>query len=145
MFNRQNQSKIDSATKSNNKLAQVRRLLVFQLKLGFDALRDILLSPLSIVLTVIDLIEGKSGKDSHFEKLLRFGRRTERRINLFNQHDKDKGRVKTVDSVVEQIEDIIVKEYREGELSAKARVALEKSVSNIRKVSAKKKEGPSSF
>ncbi len=145
MIRNQNQSKIERSNDNKGKLYQLRRLLVFQLKLGFDALRDILLSPLSIILTLIDLIEGKTGKDSHFEKLLQFGRKTERRINLFNQHDKDRSRVRTVDTVVEQIEDIIVKEYREGELSAKARSALEKSVSNIRKSAVKKKEGPSSL
>ena len=35
----------------------LRRLLVFQLKLAVDALRDILLSPVSIICTIIDFFE----------------------------------------------------------------------------------------
>ena len=41
----------------------VRRLLIFQVKLAADALRDILLSPISIVASLIDLTQGRKGKD----------------------------------------------------------------------------------
>ncbi|WP_144393146.1 hypothetical protein [Pleionea sediminis] len=129
---------VDNNSKQTEKSAksvghQVRRLAVFQLKLAADALRDILLSPASIFLTLIDIFEGKRDKDSHFNKLLAIGRKTERRINLFNQHDNDVDKVQTVDSLVEQLESIVVKEYKGGELSSKARTTLEKTLKKLRK------------
>ncbi|WP_196138452.1 hypothetical protein [Aliikangiella sp. G2MR2-5] len=105
----------------------VRRLLLFQLKLALDALRDILLSPVSIVATLLDLAQKKHGKNSHFEIMLKLGRESERRINLFDQNRASK-QSKTVDSVLKQVEDILVKEYKEGGISEKARSALEKSL-----------------
>ena len=125
---------------------QLKRLGVFQIKLGLDALRDILLSPLSILLTLMDLAEKNRPGNSHFNKLLAFGRRTERRINLFNQHDKNveetesEQNVQTVDSLVSQIEDIVKKEYKQGELSMRAKSALEKTVKLARRKNAEKSD-----
>ncbi len=115
-----------------DKINALKKLGVFQLKLAVDALRDILLSPLSLICTLIDLVEGRTGKDSHFEKLLHFGRRTERKINLFNQHDNEPGRGQTIDSLINQVESIIVKEYTEGQMSAKAKGAIEKTIQVIK-------------
>ena len=42
----------------------VRKLIFFQIKLALDAIRDILLSPISIVATLLDLVQGRKGKDS---------------------------------------------------------------------------------
>ena len=73
--------------KMDNLWPQVRRLLVFQLKLYIDAFRDIFLSALSLGAFLIDLIQQNMGPDSYFERVLKFGRGTERAINLFNQYD----------------------------------------------------------
>lgn len=100
-----------------------RRLVIFQLKLTVDALRDILLSPVSIICSIIDLMDKNKGKNSYFEKLMVFGRDTEKRINLFEQHrDSDS----TIDSVLSQVEDIFRKEYKDKELSKKTLSAIEK-------------------
>lgn len=120
------------APSQQDKINALKKLGIFQLKLAVDALRDILLSPLSLICTLIDLMEGKAGKDSHFEKLLRFGRRTERKINLFNQHDNDPEKGQTIDSLINQVESIIVKEYTEGQMSAKAKGAIDKTIQVIK-------------
>ncbi len=104
-----------------------KRLLIFQFKLFLDALRDLLLSPVSVVATVIDLVEKNNGKQSYFEMLLKIGRESDRRINLFEQHKTIK-RAKTVDQVMQQVEEVLIKEYQNGEISNKARVAIEKSL-----------------
>ncbi len=124
---------------SISKGGQIKRLLTFQLKLAVDALRDIVLSPLSLLFTIMDMIEGRSGRDSYFHQLLRFGRITERRINLFDQHSRQRGH--TVDSVVEQVEEIIKKEYTEGELSSKAKSAIEKTLAVVKAKAIKKDKG----
>jgi len=82
----------------------VRRLLIFQLKLALDALRDILLSPVSILATLVDFLSGRQGDNSYFEMLLKLGRISERHINLFEQHQDNS---QTVDTVVHQFEAVV--------------------------------------
>ncbi len=84
---------------------QLRKFLVFQIKLYIDALRDILLSALSLGAFFVDLVQQNGGPDSYFEKVLQFGRGTERSINLFNQFDAQERGVRSVDSVIEEVEE----------------------------------------
>ncbi|PCJ26620.1 MAG: hypothetical protein COA96_04690 [SAR86 cluster bacterium] len=92
---------------------QVRKLLVFQIKLYIDAFRDIILSALSLGAFLIDLVQQNEGPDSYFERVLGFGRHTERTINLFNNYDRDKGG-KNVDSILDEVEDKIRKNVRDA-------------------------------
>ncbi len=101
-------------THKQNRSQAIRRLIVFQFKLMLDALRDIALSPVSLVLSIIDIVKGQNGKNSHFEKLMVFGRNTERKINLFEQHSSG-----SVDTILAQVENVIVKEYKDKHLSKK--------------------------
>ena len=118
------ESKADSKQTANSKQDNhpVRRLLTFQVKLAVDAFRDIALSPVAIIATVIDLVEGRQGGSRLFEKLMKFGRVSEKHINLFDQHKYGN---RTVDSVLSQVEDILVNEYKNGDISAKAKAAIE--------------------
>ena len=90
--------------------AKLRRLLVFQFKLYVDALRDFLLSFLSFWAFLLDVILNKSGEDSHFERVLKLGRRSERAINLFNQHSPEEQEKHSVDGLIREVEDRIRKE-----------------------------------
>lgn len=84
---------------------QLRKFGVFQLKLYIDAFRDILLSMLSLGAFIIDLVQQNDGPDSYFEKVLGFGRRTERSINLFNQFDAQERGDRSIDSILDEVED----------------------------------------
>lgn len=84
---------------------QLRKFLVFQIKLYVDAFRDILLSALSLGAFIIDLVQQNEDEDSYFERVLRFGRGTERSINLFNQFDADERGERSVDSVIDKVEE----------------------------------------
>lgn len=84
---------------------QLRRLLVFQLKLYIDAFRDILLSPLSAIAVLLDVLQNNDEQESHFSRVLRWGRRTERAINLFEQHDLHGQDRNTVDGLIRDVED----------------------------------------
>lgn len=84
---------------------QLRKFVVFQIKLYIDAFRDILLSALSLGAFIIDLIQQNDGSDCYFEKVLRFGRGTEKSINLFNQFDATERGERSVDSIIEEVED----------------------------------------
>lgn len=84
---------------------QLRKFIVFQIKLYVDAFRDLLLSALSLGAFIIDLLQQNNGPDSYFEKVLKFGRSTERSINLFNQFDAQERGAPSVDSVIEEVEE----------------------------------------
>ena len=58
-------------------------VLVFQFKLAADGLRDVLLSPVSLVSALIGLLAGGDEPDRYFRRVLRLGRRSEVWINLF--------------------------------------------------------------
>lgn len=103
----------------------LKRLLIFQLKLALDALRDFALSPVALIATLADMMLHRSENNSYFAQLMRFGRETDFHINLF-EHKRRKKR--TFDKVVEQVEALLIKEYQDGELSAKAKAAIEKSL-----------------
>jgi len=94
----------------------LRKLLMFQLKLAVDAFRDILLSPVAIVCTILDFVNKKEDDNSYFEKLMIFGRNTERKINLFEQHSDDDT---NIDAILNQVESVIVREYQDSTLSKK--------------------------
>ena len=111
---------------------QLRMLLVFQFKLYIDALRDLLMSPLSVVVFIIDVIQGNRGESSLFEALLKFGRRTEKAINLFGQHDVNDENYRGIDSVLMQVEDAVRREYSDGSVSTNARESIENSLGKLR-------------
>jgi len=95
-----------------------KRLIIFQLKLALDAMRDILLSPISIVCTLLDLSQkNNKNQPGYFDKLMMLGRNTEKKINLFEQHRPGDS---TVDSVLSQVESVVMNEYKNKNLSSKA-------------------------
>ncbi|MEX2470022.1 MAG: hypothetical protein WD396_09720 [Pseudohongiellaceae bacterium] len=81
---------------------QLRRFLIFQLKLYVDAFRDLALSLLSVPAFVLDVVLQSHGPGSYFERVLQLGRRSERMINLFEQHDP--AAEPGVDRVIEEME-----------------------------------------
>lgn len=61
------------------------RLIVFQLRLAADALRDLIMSPLSIAAFILDTLIQPPREQSFYQKLMLFGRHTDRWINLFEE------------------------------------------------------------
>ena len=69
----------------------IRDMLVFQVKLAMDAIRDLFLSPVSIICGLIDIFKGHSLSQSYFHKLMIFGRQTDFWLNLFGNHNDGVG------------------------------------------------------
>lgn len=82
-----------------------RHLLVFQVKLAADALRDFLLSPISVLVFLIDAIRKPKLEDSLYLRLMVLGRKSDQVINLFDEH-KDKGHF-TVDEAIEELAELL--------------------------------------
>jgi hypothetical protein len=83
----------------------LRHLLVFQLKLAADALRDFLLSPLSVVAFALDVVRKPRVENSLYLRLMLLGRRSDRVINLFDDHRDSDGF--TIDRAVDELEEIV--------------------------------------
>lgn len=66
----------------------VRDLLIFQLKLVLDGLKDMVLIQLSIVAVVIDLVLGKPGGPLLFYRLLRCSERFDLWLSLHGAADR---------------------------------------------------------
>jgi len=61
----------------------VRDVVVFQIKLGLEALLDLTLIPVSLAAAALDLLLGNWRQPRWFHAVLRFGERCERRIDLW--------------------------------------------------------------
>ncbi len=61
----------------------VRDVVVFQIKLGMEAVLDITLIPVSLAAAGLDLLLGNWRRPKWFHAVLRFGERCEHRINLW--------------------------------------------------------------
>ncbi len=92
----------EDSTAEVTRAQALRHLVVFQLKLAADALRDLLLSPISILVFVLDAIRNPTLENSLYLRLMLLGRQSDRMINLFDEH-KDAGHY-TVDQAVEELE-----------------------------------------
>lgn len=82
-------SYIVSSPRKTGPLTGLRHLLIFQFKLGADALRDLLMSPVSILMFLLDLILRPPQEQSYHEQLMKFGRKTDRWINLFGEYSEE--------------------------------------------------------
>jgi|AntAceMinimDraft_12_1070368.scaffolds.fasta_scaffold27979_2 hypothetical protein len=105
----------------------LRDVLVFQGKLALDGLRDLLLSPLSIIFAIAGAVLSPADPHCYLRRLMQFGLKTDQFINLFERpesaHEPLQGEadkpVKIPSMVssstyVKQLEDLLVDEYRKG-------------------------------
>ncbi|WP_085298375.1 hypothetical protein [Cognaticolwellia mytili] len=80
----------------------IRENLVFQIKLTLDAVRDLLLSPVAITCTILDLIKGNRSGEGYFQRLMQMGHQTDEWLSLFG-HDPTKTKQKHDDASAESI------------------------------------------
>jgi len=115
----------------------IRDLVIFQLKLGLDALRDVVLVPVSLVAGIVDLVSGGEPPGKNFYEVVRLGRGTERWINLFGSIEAPEGEeaVPSLDSLAGQLERLIVDQVERGGVTASARDAIDRSLDRITEVS----------
>ena len=85
----------------------LRHVLLFQVKLAADALRDFVMSPLSLIAFVVDALRKPRIEDSLYLRLMLLGRRTDRTINLFDEH-RDAGAF-TIDRAADELEELVRK------------------------------------
>jgi len=118
----------------------LRDVLVFQAKLILDGFRDLLLVPVSLIAALVDLFDNSVAPGYHFYRVVRFGRHTDRWIDVFGtgpadeEGDSDFGfRDRGLDDLAERIEGTITREIKDGEGRASARRQLEDLLERLRK------------
>lgn len=118
---------------NSERLPLIRHAIVFQLKLGLDALRDILMSPISIILVVTDIILANNSQRSYFLKLMKLGRKSDHWINLFGVNLPTAETVNTIDTADSnvddwflKIEDVIKEQQVDGKLSQLGKEKLQR-------------------
>mgnify|MGYP000733450935 FL=1 len=122
--------------------ALIRDLFVFQVKLAMDAIRDLLLSPVSIICGLIDIIRGHSLSQSYFHKLMDLGHQTDLWLNLFGNQNKDtenlniqrnqKTKVDArVDQIFSQVESLLKEQHSKGGLTTSAKTTIDRYLNKI--------------
>ena len=91
---------------STSRLSLLWQVFLFQLKLGADGLRDLILVPVSMVAALAGLLTSRDDPAKYFRRILILGRKSERWINLFG-YRKGQG---TADELLKPIEDRIFSE-----------------------------------
>jgi len=123
----------------------IKDAFIFQLKLGGDAFRDLLLSPISIACLIIDLIKGHHQSQSYFHRLMAFGHKTDKWLNLFGttlttKHSKNIVNTSppdaSVDQLFEKIETLIKEQHHKGGITAAAKASIDRYLDKIAKKNA---------
>ena len=123
-------------TRSTSRLRLLLDVFIFQFKLAADGIRDIFLSPLSIIAAIMGLVAGGDDPHRYFRDLLRFGRRTEIWINLFG-YRKHSG---TSDELSDPIKQKVMSEAQTNPWISKAGGELNRTLDSMG--TRKKPDGP---
>ncbi len=132
------QAKRDPATPDRWTLT--RDIAVLQVKLVVDGLRDFLLVPVSLAAGILSLLKGGEHPGTEFYDLLRYGRRSERLINLFGAASRvhgpaaDEESLPDIDDMVAKVETFVVDEYRTGGITAQAKEHFDQVLRSVRRM-----------
>ena len=120
----------------------IRDIVVLQLKLVVDGLRDLILVPISLVIGIISLLKAGNATGSEFYELLRMGRRSERWINLFGAAERvygpavadDRFPAEDIDEIVGRVESFVIDEYQSGGVTRQAKEKLDRALDSLHKL-----------
>ncbi len=114
-----------------------RDVLVFQLKLFLDNVRDFALVPISLIAAIIDLFVKGEREGALFYKVLRWGAHSEEVINVYSAiQDHEPGGFKispeyTVDAVIARLEDVVVREVEKGGTAASVKAVMDRTIDKL--------------
>ncbi len=124
----------------------IRDILVLQLKLIVDGLRDLILVPISLIVGLVSLLKAGNATGSEFYELLRTGRRSERWINLFGAAERvygpsiagDRFPAEDIDEMVSRVESFVIDEYKGGGVTRQAKDQLDRALDSLHKMASSK-------
>lgn len=112
----------------------VYRVILFQFKLAADGIRDLLLSPLSIIAGILGILFSSNDPHYYLNKLLKTGQASDRWINLFDaEHPRKRTNSRdTLDGLARRFEEAVRKDYERNGVSAKAAKKFEDVLKDIK-------------
>src|ERR1043166_7577245 len=126
-----------SPARSGERWRFLRDVMVFQLKLLLDNLRDFALVPISLVAALIDLVYKGEREGALFYKVLRWGAHSEEVIDVYSaieNHPPDSFKVNpayTVDAVIARLEGVVVRECEKGGTAASIKSAMDRAIDQL--------------
>jgi hypothetical protein len=121
----------------------IRDVLVFQVKLLLDNVRDFALVPVSLGAAIIDLIFKGEREGALFYKVLRWGAHSEEVIDVYSaieHHDPGDFKVNreyTVDGVIARLEGVLVRECEKGGTAASIKAAMDRAIDQLHRETGK--------
>src|SRR5215471_14960665 len=126
-----------SPPSSSERWRFLRDVMVFQLKLFLDNLRDFALIPISIVAALIDLVYKGEREGALFYNVLRWGAHSEEVIDVYSAiegHPSGSFKVNpayTVDAVIARLEGVVVRECEKGGTAASIKAAVDRAIDQL--------------
>lgn len=125
------------ATNSDDRWRFLRDVVVFQLKMVVDNLRDFALIPVSLGAALIDLLFKGEREGALFYKVLQWGRHSEEIIDVYSAiEDHPTGGAGmnpdyTIDAVIARLERVVVRECEKGGTAATVRAAMDRAIDQL--------------
>jgi len=130
-------------TNADGRWQFIRDVLVFQVKLLLDNVRDFALVPVSLGAAIVDLIFKGEREGALFYKVLRWGAHSEEVIDVYSaieHHDPGDFKVNpeyTVDAVIARLEGVLVRECEKGGTAASIKAAMDRAIDQLHHETAK--------
>ena len=96
-----------------------RRLVIFQIKLFADGVRDLVLSPISFAVAGIGILFGGRNPHAGFDRLMQAGHITDNWIDLFGHHAIHGDRP-NLERMIDEVEEALRKDHARGGVTAEA-------------------------
>src|SRR3982751_4621375 len=115
----------------------LRDVVVFQLKMLLDNVRDLVLMPVSLAAALCDLVLRGEREGARFYKVLRWGWHSEKVIDVYSaieNHspgDFEIGRDYTVDGVIARLENVVTREVEKGGTAASIKSAMDRAIDQL--------------
>ena len=122
---------------ANERWTFIRDVVVFQIKMLLDNLRDLVLMPVALAAAVIDLIYRGEREGALFYKVLRWGLHSEEVIDVYSaieHHDPGRFKVSqayTVDGVIARLENVVTREVEKGGTAATIKTAMDRAIDQL--------------
>jgi hypothetical protein len=122
---------------SDDRWRFLRDVLVFQLKLFLDNVRDFALMPASLAAALIDLVFRGEREGALFYKLLRWGSHSETVIDVYSaieHHEAGDFKISkdyTVDGIIARLESVVVREIEKGGTAASIKAAMDRAIDQL--------------
>ena len=122
-------------TNASERWKFLRDVLVFQLKMVVDNLRDFALIPVSLGAALLDLFFKGEREGALFYRVLRWGAHSEKMIDVYSAietHERPEVHPDyTIDAVVARLERVVVRECEKGGTAASIKTAMDRVIDQI--------------